>query len=264
MRAIAIPIAMLVALLGTLPCRADSPYRLDSRREWILLGTGAALDVASLIMVSGVDSFTIDELNNLDTSNINSFDRNGMHPYRDSGVGDAVAAATYLLPLTFLANHDMHQDWRTLGVMWVEAVMLDLGVDGVVKAAVQRARPYAYDPNAPLDKRTESSARLSFYSGHTTGAAVNCFFVARVFSDYLSSGRAKAAIWTGAAIVPAVVGYIRVDSGHHFRTDVITGYVVGAAIGYLVPGMHRHVPDRLSLQPASVLGSSGLALGVSF
>jgi membrane-associated phospholipid phosphatase len=256
--------AMLLVLLAALPCRADSPYRLESRREWMLLGSGALLDAAGLILVGAVDPFTVDELSRLDASDINSFDRNGMHPYHDGQVGDALVAATYLLPFTFLANQDMRRDWRTLGVMWVEATMINLGVDGVVKATVKRTRPYAYDANAPLDKRTDASARLSFYSGHTTGAAMNCFFVASVFSEYISSGNARAAIWTGAAVVPAVVGYIRVDSGRHFRTDVITGYAIGATIGYLVPAMHRHASDRLSLEPASVMGNTGLALNLSF
>ncbi|MDH4036256.1 MAG: phosphatase PAP2 family protein [Candidatus Krumholzibacteria bacterium] len=255
---------MLTALLAAAPCHADSPYSLNPKLEWTLLGTGALLDAVSVILVGQVEPFTVDELDRLDVNDINSFDRNGMHPYHDGSVGDVLVATTYLLPLTFLANDDMRRDWRTLGLMWVEANMINLGIDGVVKATVKRPRPYAYDPNAPLDKRTDSSARLSFYSGHTTGAALNCFFAARVFSDYISSKRARIAIWTGAAAIPAVVGYIRVDSGRHFRTDVITGYVVGAAIGYLVPELHRHPSDRLSLEPAAVLGDAGLALNVSF
>jgi len=80
---------------------------------------------------------------------------------------------------------------------------------------------------------------MSFFSGHTTQSAANSFFAARVFSDYTKSTRAKVLVWTGAALYPALVGHLRRETGHHFNTDVIVGYCVGALIGYLVPELHR-------------------------
>jgi membrane-associated phospholipid phosphatase len=217
-----------------------------------------------VILIDQVDPLTPDEIARLDVNDINEFDRNGMEPYRDGAAGDITAAATYLLPLALLANDETRRDWQIVGVMWVEATLLNLGVDGVVKPLVRRTRPYAYDPDAPGAKQTERSARLSFYSGHTTGAAMNCFFVARVASDYLDDRRAEAVIWVGAAVIPAVVGALRVDSGHHFRTDAIAGYAAGAAIGWLVPVLHRRPADRVSLLPGAVGGGAGLVATVRF
>jgi membrane-associated phospholipid phosphatase len=253
-----------LALLVATPCAADSPYRLHASREWAWLGTGVALNIGGLVLLGQVDPLTLDEVGRLDVNDINSFDQSGIHPYSATRAGDAIVAVTYLLPLTFFANDDTHDDWQTLVLMWTEATLLNLGIDSIVKATVQRTRPYAYDPEAPADKTTSRSARVSFYSGHTTGAAMNCFFMARVFSEYLSSGRAKAAMWTGAAVLPVVVGYNRVSSGHHFRTDVITGYAIGATIGWLVPELHRNPSQRLSLHPASVLGDPGVGISIAF
>ena len=95
-----------------------------------------------------------------------------------------------------------------------------------------------YDPDTPLEKKQTVGARLSFYSGHTSTTAATTFYVARVFSDYLSNKTVKTLIWIGAAIYPALTGYLRRDTGNHFRTDVITGYLMGAAIGYLIPEIH--------------------------
>ncbi len=92
----------------------------------------------------------------------------------------------------------------------------------------------------PMSARSEIGKHwVSFYSGHTSTTAAISFYVARVFSDYLADNTAKIFIWAGAAIYPALVGYLRRDSGHHFRTDVMTGYAIGAAIGYFIPELHK-------------------------
>jgi F0F1-type ATP synthase assembly protein I len=46
-------------------------------------------------------------------------------------------------------------------------------------------------------------------------------------------------MWTAAALIPAVTGFSRVNTHNHFPTDVIVGYIVGAAIGYLIPEFHK-------------------------
>lgn len=252
------------ALLFATTSVADAPYRLDARQEWWLLGSGAAVWVAGMALLNGVDPFTSDELAALDVQDINSFDRAGMHPWRDDRAADGLTAASYLIPIALLARDDARGDWRTLAVMWGEATLLNLGVNGVVKGAVERARPYAYDASTPLEERTARSARLSFYSGHTTGAAMNCFFTARVLSQYIDGRTARVLLWTGAAAVPAVVAFARVDSGHHFRSDVMVGYAAGAAIGWLVPELHRQRDGRVSLRATSVLGDPGVGLSVAF
>lgn len=85
-------------------------------------------------------------------------------------------------------------------------------------------------------------------------------FAAKVFSDYLSSKTAKALIWTAAAVYPAAVGYLRRDSAHHFRTDVITGYIVGALIGCGIPLLHKTIYKDLSVHPVISPNQVSLAL----
>jgi membrane-associated phospholipid phosphatase len=243
---------------------AQSPFRLEKTREATLLGTGAVLGASSLVLLAGVDPLTVDEVNRLDADDVNDFDRDSIVPYREARAGDAMAFVSYLMPLTTFIRADTQRDWETIGVMWVEATMLNLGINGVVKAATLRTRPYAYDPDTPLDKKTTASARQSFYSGHTASAACNCFFMARVFSAYVESPKAKVALWAGAVTYPALTGLLRVDSGHHFRTDIITGYVIGAAIGYFVPHFHRFADDRLSLHPTAIDGDAGIEARIAF
>ena len=236
-------------LLFVAASRAESPYELEKKQEWILLGTGSALGITSLILIENVQPLTPEEIAQLDPNDINDFDRRGVNSFRETAAGDGMLYVSYLLPLTFFTYGETAQDWKMLGVMWAVVTLFNMSINGITKATAQRTRPYVYDPDTPLEKKTTTTARLSFYSGHTASSAANCFFVAKVFQDYLESTRAKALIWAGAALYPAVTGFLRRDSGHHFRTDVITGYVAGALIGYFIPELHKIRGDRVSVFP---------------
>ncbi len=215
-----------------------SPYDLELKKELFLLGSGVSLIIAGAIIVNNISPLTEQEIDALDVNDINSFDRNAIKPHRESLNGDLLLYGSFLLPLTFLANDNTRRDWQMLGVMWLEVMAIQSGINLLVKGLAKRTRPYVYDPSTPLETKQTVGARLSFYSGHTSTTAATTFYVARVFSDYLSSKTVKTLIWIGAAIYPALTGYLRRDTGNHFRTDVITGYLIGAAIGYFIPEIH--------------------------
>ena len=239
--------------------QTPAPFVLETPQESILLGTGAALGVTALVLGAHVEPLTREAIDALDIQDINSFDRGAVGPHRETPAGDALLAASYAIPLSFLAGSETRRDWKRLAVMWTEAVFLQVGMNGIVKSTVQRTRPYVYDAATPLAEKTTVAARLSFYSGHTSQTATNCFFAARVFTAYATSKTLKVLAWSGAAIYPAVTGYLRQDSGHHFRTDVITGYCIGALVGAFVPELHR-VRGMQQLHLAAIDGGMGLAV----
>ena len=215
-----------------------SPYDLELKKELFLLGSGVSLIIAGAIIVDNISPLAEQEIDALDVNDINSFDRNAIKPHRESLNGDLLLYGSFLLPLTFLANDNTRRDWQMLGLMWLEVMAIQSGINLLIKGLAKRTRPYVYDPDTPFEKKQTVGARLSFYSGHTSTTAATTFYVARVFSDYLSSKTVKTFIWIGAAIYPALTGYLRRDTGNHFRTDVITGYLIGAAIGYFIPVIH--------------------------
>ena len=74
----------------------------------------------------------------------------------------------------------------------------------------------------------------------------------------------KLGLWSGAVLIPATAAYLRVQSGKHFPTDVMAGYAVGAAIGWLVPHLHK-TKTPLSIAPYSFIDVNGIdGNGVSF
>jgi membrane-associated phospholipid phosphatase len=247
----------------TAPARAESPYETHRSQEWVWFGTGLALSAGGFFAAHNIDPLTPEQIAALSTDDINSFDRNTMSPYRADHAGDVLAISSFLVPFTFLARDDMRTDAGTLGVMWLEATAWTEGVAQVTKTLAKRTRPYVYDPDAPDRLKTQKEARLSFYSAHATSAAMNCFFMAKVFSDYSDNRNAEVAMWTGAVLYPALTGFFRVDSGHHFTTDAIVGVVTGAAVGYLVPALHRR-DDSVSVAPQSGGGGAGVSVTFSF
>jgi undecaprenyl-diphosphatase len=90
-----------------------------------------------------------------------------------------------------------------------------------VKAAVDRARPVLPDPVA----RAEG---LSFPSGHAQSAVVALGLLLLVFLPVLHGARRTAAL-AGAAIMVLLIGFSRVALGVHYVSDVLAGYVLGAA-----------------------------------
>ncbi|MCX6834654.1 MAG: phosphatase PAP2 family protein [candidate division Zixibacteria bacterium] len=256
---------IIAALICTTGAHAQSPYVLDPGREWLLIGSGSALGISGQIVSNNVDPLTTVQISALNPSDVNGFDRGAIKPYRKALASDAITGVAIFLPLTFLANEQIRQDWKTVGVMWGETMLLQSGLNELVKGLFHRTRPYVYDEYTPINKKTTSDARASFYSGHTSTAAAMSFFTARVFSDYIEDRQARIVLWGAAVSLPVVVGVLRVEAGRHFPSDVIVGYVTGAAIGYLIPELHRaKTPKRISLEPMHIDGTPAMQLAYRF
>lgn len=237
------------------------PYSLDLKKELAISGAGAALLATSLILRQNIDPLTEEEINALDPMDVPAFDRGTITTKKEVTAGDLMLFGSLFFPFTFFSHDETKRDINTLVVMTGEVFILQLGLNFMVKVLTQRVRPYCYDENTPLHEKTTVSAKLSFYSGHTSTTAAMSFFVAKVFSDYLTDPKKKFIIWTSAAIYPALTGLLRLGSGSHFRTDIIIGYLTGALIGYLIPVLHKSkLKDNLAIH--STFLNDHIALGV--
>ncbi len=141
-----------------------------------------------------------------------------------------------------------------------EAVLVTSALGVLTMYAVRRPRPLAYGDDAPRSARLAGNAALSFPSGHTANA-----FAATLATFHAMHARAPraAAPWVvlGAGLAASsAVGVSRVLAGDHFPSDVLAGAVLGSAVGWLVPELHRFAP-ALSLTPGA---GPSLALSGSF
>ena len=245
---------LLILLLIPLMATAQSPYQLDWKKESILIGSGILAYSGSFYLESKIDPLSLEDIYALDRADINSFDRKASFFFSDKArrASDVLRTSSYLVPSLLLINKKPRKDFTTIVVLYGETLLLTKGITKLTKRTTKRIRPFVYNELVSLSEKQKVKAQFSFFSGHVSGTAANCFFTAKVFSDYFPDSKFKPLVWTGAALIPAVTGYLRVRGGRHFYTDVIAGYFVGAGIGILVPHLHKNKKDRkLSLYPTS-------------
>jgi undecaprenyl-diphosphatase len=106
--------------------------------------------------------------------------------------------------------------------LWLAVTMAAGGLLGVaLKLVVARARP-------EFDSPIALASGYSFPSGHALNAMVfgGCLLV--LLHPRLS-GAARGWLWLGTVAGVLLVGFDRISLGVHYLTDVVAGYVVGAA-----------------------------------
>lgn len=140
-----------------------------------------------------------------------------------------------------------------------ESVLVSAALTVTLMMAMRRPRPFLYGEDAPLDDREEGSAALSFPSGHTA----NSFSLALALFQIQRARRPgeSTPYWflAGTLVLASGVGITRIIAGDHFPSDTLAGALIGSAIGWAVPELHRVAPG-LTLVPHA----RGLALSGSF
>jgi membrane-associated phospholipid phosphatase len=114
------------------------------------------------------------------------------------------------------------------------------------KELIQRQRPPLSDAVPPFEFSP------SFPSGHTLNAVVVVGIIAYLLILRRHSRRARVAIVVVAVVFAFAVGISRVFLGHHWFTDVLAGWVLGAAWLSLIITAHRlYLTTRRRERPAA-------------
>jgi membrane-associated phospholipid phosphatase len=259
-RAIVAAALLVVNASAAAQVRRPFPYRLDPAGEAVWLAGGAALLGASVAMDADLEPLTAEEIAALDPADINAFDRPATSRWSPtaSDWSDGLLVATVGAPLALLASSVP----TTIAVMYGETILLGNGIGQFLKAATHRTRPYAYndDPAVPFEEKQSLNARRSFPSGHAANAFGAAVFLSTVYDALHPTSAARPWIWVGSLTAAGTVSYLRYTSGKHFPTDILTGAVLGGAIGWAVPQLHRRDGVRLSIVP----GRDGTTVRFSF
>ena len=222
---------------------AQLPYKTDWTIETLTIGIGAAAGISSLLINDNLKPLTQEQINLLNTNHINGFDRFATNYYLPdlAKVSDVLVTTTVASPFLLLFSPKIRDGWATTGTMYVEAMLLAMALPHLTKGLVKRTRPYAYNPETPMNIKTETDTRRSFFSGHTTIAFTSAVFLSKVYSDIYPGSKYIPYVWGGSLLVATSVGLLRIFSGKHFPSDVLTGAAFGSLIGWAIPELHKKI-----------------------
>ncbi|MBK7406823.1 MAG: phosphatase PAP2 family protein [Saprospirales bacterium] len=255
---------------------SGQPYTLDWKRESWIGGVGLTILAVDIGLHQSMQPLSVADIAQLDARDVfwpdrSAIDNNSAAANRRSNIAQWSSFVMAGMVSGGLVGQSYRQESKAaffhegfiVGVMLAETNLLALDGTYLMKGSVRRPRPYVYNAQVSIDRKTTTEARRSFFSGHTSLAAANTFFAASVFSGYFPESRWKPLVWGVAIALPAWTGVERVLAGKHFPTDVLAGYAFGAFTGWLVPRLHRQ-QGNLDVRPFSGGESIGLEMSLVF
>ena len=205
----------------------------------LLAGLGAA--VAALLLFG----WLAEEVLEGDTVRIDGAVRGAVHSWASPAFTYAMRGVTQFGSSYILVPLGALLVWRFLAagrkraaIIFVAAALGAEVLTEILKLIIRRPRPEAFFG-------LPGPSTYSFPSGHATISF--CFYgVLAVILTARGRGREHAtAIWAGAAVLAAAIGFSRVYLGVHYPSDVIAGYAAGAIwvaavrIGYAIDTHRR-------------------------
>lgn len=224
-------------------------YKLKPGVDIPITAIGTGWSLYAFTEIYSKEESSEEKISSLNVNDIPSFDRHGAsvyHPEADK-VGNALFYSAMPLPIVLLFDKKIRKDAAKIAFLYLESMSVTgLIYTGSVYLA-DRYRPYAYNSDVPIDKRTRGGAKNSFFAGHVALVGTSTFFIAKVINDYHPGGRARWIPFTVAALATGTTGFMRYRGGQHFLSDILIGTTLGTLTGILVPEFHKNkIHDRLT------------------
>jgi membrane-associated phospholipid phosphatase len=267
----------LLALLCSSPSLALAqerpfPYEL-TKKDGFIAPIGMASGMLGLYLSSKVDPLSMAEINALDRHDVNGLDRGATHNWSPRWSNRSDKPRNILLASSVLVATGpfvLRGEWsnaRTMATLFLEAASLTTAATYIVKGLAGRVRPYAYNTSLTPEERLaavgpdDPSGRQSFISGHASSAFTAATLLSTIYGDLYGPTPASKIIWVSSLSLASLTAYGRVKAGVHFPTDVLAAALVGTAVGYLVPAIHRRDGDS-GVSVSAGLGSIQIRLAV--
>ncbi len=227
---------------------ARHPYKVNYWVSGSIALAGGVANYLGIPKIINKQEISVTELTALNRNNVGGFDKWALNQDASKADGynrDAAIVLTTTVSLPLILGFDKYikKDWSKMLVMYLETISIvsNIYTNTIIGPTSQnRFRPVTYYDILPVSERNDGNNRNSFYSGHVASTAAASFFIAKVYSDYHPElGGKKYLLYAAAAIPPILIGYFRVKGLRHFPSDALVGLGIGAAVGILVPEIHR-------------------------
>ena len=239
-------------------------FALNPLTDSALLGTGLLLSGGDLILDNALKLNRQEYKGEFyDKDDVNSFDRFFMQSYSKKLdlAGDLLLVATMATPAVLATTQK--EEWLTCGVMYAETLLIANGIKEITKLCVNRARPYMYydSETFPESDIEDGDWANSFPSGHCAMAFAGATFTSYTFCKYFPDSPWRFPVVASSFAMAAGTAALRIASGNHFMTDVLTGAAIGSAVGFLVPWLHTfNTKNDLNL----ALRADGVSIALRF
>jgi membrane-associated phospholipid phosphatase len=246
-------------------------YRVNYFVSGAIIAAGAATDAFAIDRIKNKAAISDQEIATLNPDILNSIDRWALHQdpsqYRHyATISDYAQIPIFvLLPAALAFDKKIRKDWLDILFMYLEGHIVTFtfyNYSWLGPTFQDRYRPLTYYDQIKMIDRESGNNRNSFYSGHTASVAFTSFFVTKVFCDYhpeFSAGT-KILLYTAALIPPVLEGYLRVKALAHFPSDDMVGLSLGAALGIIIPELHKIHYKGISVGVQSSPNTLGLGL----
>lgn len=223
----------------------ETPFCLSKKTDGALLGAGIFLSGADLFLdnVLKINRQTFDENRSFEKKSVNGFDRLFMNDYNfllDKVGGNIFLCSAMASPI-FILGKSQKSEWKTVGLMYAETLLIANGIKELAKLSINRYRPMCYfESGDSYDSyKDDGDFANSFPSGHSTMAFAGAAFSSYVFWKYFPESPLRYAVCAGSFSFAAATAVSRVLSGNHFVSDVAVGALIGSCTGFLVPFLHQ-------------------------
>ena len=244
--------------------KSGQVYLIKPAIDIPLLAGGAAWDLYGFSQISKKSNSSVAEVNSLKTANVDWLDRWAIHPYSHHIDKLSYIPFYVAMPLPLIAfgiDSRMRPDFWKLTYLYGEAMTLTGVLYTSAVHYVNRHRPLVYESASPIEERTASNSRNSFFAGHVALVGTSVFFIAQAYADYHPDSHIKWVFYGGAEAITALTAYLRNRAGEHFFTDITLGNIVENGIGHPHTLLHRQMKVRHN--PLSILPFSGHGQGLT-
>lgn len=180
-----------------------------------------------------------------DLQTVNSLDASLAHPYNyktDKAANFVLASAhgilciiCFLIPgIMALKNGKGLLKVFLNFIFYCECWTFTFGTYRILKTIGGRLRPYMYFPEPSLKDIAEGDFISSWPSGHTSAAFIAVGYIFCWLLNSNLNSTVKKGIMIAVFIIASVTGCLRILSGNHFLTDVVTGAATGFSISVII------------------------------
>jgi membrane-associated phospholipid phosphatase len=237
-------------------------YKLDTKKEVFLLSGGTVVTGFSLILNSYKPHLSKSYIEGLNKDDLIIIDRPAANQWSESAdhTSNILRTSILIAPVTLIIPQLLHKEYQnafTLVTMYSEALLINGGITLLAKNSVNRPRPYLYNSSLTDDEKLKQKEPFSsFFSGHTSFSFCTAVFISKVFNDMYPDSQWRYVVWSGSLLAASTTAYLRYKSGMHYPTDLFVGAVVGSAIGFLIPEIHKSkiTDDAVSQTAQSPIG----------